>query len=118
MVADDDEVLRRLVTHVLNREGYQVVIAGSGEEVLAEVRSRRPDAIILDINMPQVLEAYGEIDHHCRKVGRPMGENDVWIAATARAFGVCLLSTDRDFDHLDGLWIERIWIDPQMGKTP
>ncbi|MBX7199212.1 MAG: response regulator [Rhodospirillaceae bacterium] len=54
LVADDDEVLRRLVTHVLNREGYQVVIAGSGEEVLAEVRSRRPDAIILDAMMPGI----------------------------------------------------------------
>lgn len=54
LVADDDEVLRRLVTHVLNREGYQVVIAGNGEEVLEHVRSRRPDAIILDAMMPGI----------------------------------------------------------------
>ena len=54
LVADDDEVLRRLVTHVLNREGYQVVIAGNGEEVLGHVRSRRPDAIILDAMMPGI----------------------------------------------------------------
>lgn len=54
MVADDDEVLRRLVTHVLSREGYLVVGATSGEEVLEQVKSRRPDAIILDAMMPGI----------------------------------------------------------------
>lgn len=54
LVADDDEVLRRLVTHVLTREGYQVVAAGNGEEVLQHVMSRRPDAIILDAMMPGI----------------------------------------------------------------
>ena len=54
LVADDDEVLRRLVTHVLTREGYQVVAAGNGEEVLQHVMARRPDAIILDAMMPGI----------------------------------------------------------------
>lgn len=54
LVADDDEVLRRLVTHVLTREGYQVIGAGNGEEVLDQVKSRRPDAIILDAMMPGI----------------------------------------------------------------
>ena len=47
-----------------------------------------------------------------------MGENDVWIAATARRLGATLLTTDRDFDHLHGTWIDRVWIDPNTGKTP
>jgi len=29
-----------------------------------------------------------------------------------------LLTTDLDFDHLHGTWIDRIWVDPRQGKTP
>ena len=74
--------------------------------------------IVLDINEPSILDAYGEVDSHSRAMGRKMGKNDVWIAATARAAMVTLLTTDADFDHLDGSWINRIKIDPQTGGAP
>jgi predicted nucleic acid-binding protein len=32
-----------------------------------------------------------------------MGENDLWIAATARALGATLVTRDQDFDNIDGL---------------
>ena len=32
---------------------------------------------------------------------RNMGKNDLWIAATASYIGAILLTTDRDFDHLN-----------------
>lgn len=54
LVADDDDVLRRLVTYMLTREGYQVIAVASGEEVLDAVKSRRPDAIVLDAMMPGI----------------------------------------------------------------
>ncbi len=41
-----------------------------------------------------------------------MGKNDLWIAATANATGALLLTTDKDFDHLDGAFLNRVWIDP------
>lgn len=41
-----------------------------------------------------------------------MGQNDMWIAATAKATGATLLTTDRDFDHLQGEHIRRVWLDP------
>ncbi|WP_390553510.1 PIN domain-containing protein [Singulisphaera acidiphila] len=72
----------------------------------------------IDISDSQILEAYGEIDHASRKAGRVIGKNDVWIAATARVSGATLLTTDLDFEHLHGTWIDRIWIDPNIGKTP
>ena len=73
--------------------------------------------VLIDINEPQILEAYGEIDHACRALGYKMGKNDVWIAATTRVSGATLLTTDHDFDHLHGTWIDRVWIDPNTGKT-
>ena len=41
-----------------------------------------------------------------------MGDNDVWIAATAAAAGAYLLTTDKDFDHLHPTYVQREWIDP------
>ncbi len=43
---------------------------------------------------------------------RNMGKNDLWIAATASLQGASLITTDKDFDHLHGQFVEVIWIDP------
>ena len=36
---------------------------------------------------------------------RKMGKNDLWIAATARLLDAPLMTTDGDFDHLNGVYI-------------
>lgn len=56
-----------------------------------------------------ILDAYVEIDFYSHGAGRDMGKNDLWIAATAYATGAALITTDRDFDHLHGVFIERIF---------
>lgn len=61
---------------------------------------------------PGLVHAYAMIDAHNIAVGRSMGDNDVWIAATAYITKATLLTTDKDFDHLDPLFIRRDWIDP------
>lgn len=38
--------------------------------------------------------------------GRPMIDNDLWIAATAKAFGAVLVTRDQDFVGIPGLAIE------------
>ena len=40
-----------------------------------------------------------------------MGKNDLWIAATASAFDITLVTTDRDFDHLNEEFIDVKFID-------
>lgn len=35
-----------------------------------------------------------------------MGKNDLWIAATASILGAKLLTTDNDFEHLNGKYLE------------
>lgn len=37
---------------------------------------------------------------------RSMGKNDLWIAATASILSAKLLTTDNDFDHLDGVYLD------------
>lgn len=56
--------------------------------------------LVVDINIgaPELLDAYVEVD--CFSVGKNMGKNDLWIAATAIATKSILVTTDADFDHL------------------
>ncbi len=46
-----------------------------------------------------------------------MGKNDLWIAATASVLNAHLLVIDHDFDHLDGVFLEVIYIDQKLTAT-
>jgi len=45
-----------------------------------------------------------------------MGQNDMWIAATAHVLGCELVTTDKDFDHLHEAKVRCRWIDPASLK--
>ena len=49
---------------------------------------------------------YGEIKNILREKGRPIPENDIWIAATAKQHGLTVASRDNHFDYIDGLSTE------------
>ena len=51
---------------------------------------------------------YGEIKNQLRKVGRPVPENDIWIAAFARQHELTLVSRDRHFQEVNDLQLE-VW---------
>jgi DNA-binding NarL/FixJ family response regulator len=60
VVADDDVLLREGVASLLERSGFDVVgQAGSGPELLAVVRSTRPEVAIIDIRMPPTHSTEG-----------------------------------------------------------
>jgi DNA-binding NarL/FixJ family response regulator len=53
VLADDDVLLREGLASLLDRSGFDVVgQAGNGVELLAQVRSVRPELAIIDIRMP------------------------------------------------------------------
>ncbi|MDQ1695031.1 MAG: hypothetical protein QOJ03_384 [Frankiaceae bacterium] len=54
VIADDSPTLRRIVTSVLGREGYDVVSAEDGVQAVQSVFSTMPDAVVLDVQMPRV----------------------------------------------------------------
>jgi PAS domain S-box-containing protein len=54
LVIDDDAAARDLVRRLLQREGFEVREASSGEEGLERAREVRPDAITLDVLMPKM----------------------------------------------------------------
>ncbi len=52
LVADDDDDQRYLLSRVLQRAGFDTVIAESGLQVLPLVHAERPDVIVIDVQMP------------------------------------------------------------------
>jgi CheY-like chemotaxis protein len=51
-VVDDERATRELITRGLEKEGFRVLAAGSGEEALRLAREKKPDVISLDVLMP------------------------------------------------------------------
>ncbi len=43
-----------------------------------------------------------------------MGKNDLWIASTAALLGLKLVTTDADFNHLDQVFLEVQYLEPQF----
>jgi DNA-binding response OmpR family regulator len=54
VIADDSPTLRRIVTTVLSKEGYDVVQAEDGVDAVQAVLRTMPDAVVLDVQMPRV----------------------------------------------------------------
>jgi diguanylate cyclase (GGDEF)-like protein len=54
VVAEDSLVIRAVLVEQLRSRGYQVVEAGDGEQAVAACRRRRPDVVLLDVEMPHM----------------------------------------------------------------
>ena len=54
LIADDEQNIVISIEFLLRREGFEVLVAGDGEEALAKVRGERPDLVLLDVMMPKM----------------------------------------------------------------
>lgn len=54
LIVDDDENIQRLYKEELEEEGYDVIIASSGESALEIFEKEKPDLVTLDILMPDI----------------------------------------------------------------
>jgi two-component system response regulator MprA len=52
-VVDDDEAVRLSIHRALLRDGYEVSLAADGNAAVARFAAERPDAIVLDVLMPE-----------------------------------------------------------------
>jgi CheY-like chemotaxis protein len=51
LIVDDEAHVIRVLRLMLERSGYQVISASDGNEALAKMAERRPDAMVSDIQM-------------------------------------------------------------------
>ena len=55
LVVDDERAVRESLRRALELEGYEIELAGDGDEALSRLESsEEPDAMILDVLMPGV----------------------------------------------------------------
>ena len=52
LIVDDEENICELVRLYIEKEGFEAVIAGDGQEALAKFGSEKPDLILLDVMLP------------------------------------------------------------------
>lgn len=73
LVADDDEPIRKLVSKVLQRNGFTVDAAVDGQDAIERLSAGRFDALVLDLMMPRV-DGVGVLnymsEHNPEMVGR------------------------------------------------
>ena len=53
LIADDEPNIVISLEFLMKREGFDVSIAGDGEEAIAKIRSDSPDLVLLDVMMPK-----------------------------------------------------------------
>ncbi len=68
MVVDDSLTVRRVTSRLLRRQNMEVLTAKDGVEALTLLDERRPDVLLLDIEMPR-MDGY-ELTRHVRRSAR------------------------------------------------
>jgi len=65
MVVDDSVTVRKVTSRLLERQGMDVMLAKDGVEAIAMLQERRPDIVLLDIEMPRMdgFEVARQIRH-------------------------------------------------------
>lgn len=90
-----------------------------GQKRILEIKKLLDKVIISPIKTKKIIDLYAEIDAYSQgkhptlrlpKSARNMGKNDIWIAATAAALELTLITTDKDYEHLDGIFLDVVFV--------
>jgi tRNA(fMet)-specific endonuclease VapC len=90
-----------------------------GDQKVGALSLALQELVTVNVDSNAMVDAYVRVEECCRTASggeRKMGQNDMWIAATALHAGLPLITTDKDFNHLDGRLIQVHWIDPKSGQ--
>ena len=94
--------------------------AGVGQRRTELLNQRLDKLVKLSIDHREIINKYIEIDafsqgrHQTLSATfspRNRGKNDLWIAATASALNLKLVTTDKDFEHLQGKFLDLEYVD-------
>jgi predicted nucleic acid-binding protein len=120
-----DEAANIIVSVVTKAELVSFIAQNNwGKPKIQKLNKILEEITYIDIsNADQLLiDSYTEIDAFSKRKtkdkngnilegsARKMGKNDLWTAATAYSLDIPLMTTDSDFDHLDGTLMEVIRI--------
>jgi tRNA(fMet)-specific endonuclease VapC len=81
--------------------------SGRVQENLARIDEYAANNVVLGCDF-ETAQRYGEIKNALQRKGRPIPENDIWIAAIALQHDLVLITRDAHFNEVDGLKVA-IW---------
>ena len=89
-----------------------------GKKRLKRTKALLQNITAVPISEDNIYETYAKIDAYSKKIitssisppfdfsAQKMGKNDLWIAATASVSGGILLTMDKDFAHLQTVFLQ------------
>jgi CheY-like chemotaxis protein len=115
LVAEDDEDIRRMLLTLLRMRGYKTVEARDGQEALDVARALRPDAILMDLQLPRLngftiarvlrqTEGLRSVPIIVVSAHDPAKHRNLALAAGCNAY----VQKPIDFDSLDGMILKLI----------
>jgi tRNA(fMet)-specific endonuclease VapC len=124
-IANDHQLLQRterpLISIVTAGELKALALKlGWGSTKQRQLDELIAELVVVNLHQGNITQRYAAIDFYCEKVMKParlIGQNDLWIAATAAVADAHLLTMDRDFDHLSPQFIKLVRIDRATGAT-
>lgn len=87
---------------------YGAYRSGQRDANLARITQFVVDNVVLNCDV-ETAHHYGVIKDALHRKGRPMPENDLWIAALARQHQLTLVTRDAHFNHIPNLAVES-WV--------
>jgi len=88
---------------VLSRAKFGVLPSGGTGDLkkTAKLDQTLSELVRVSAGEPEIVRSYGTLYAHQTKIGKKIGENDLWLAATAVAVKGIVLTCDSDFLKLD-----------------
>ncbi|MEM9006109.1 MAG: type II toxin-antitoxin system VapC family toxin [Cyanobacteria bacterium P01_F01_bin.86] len=78
--------------------------SGRVQQNLERIEEFVADVTVVDCDAATARQ-YGDVKNRLRQKGRPLPENDIWIAALALQYDLVLVTRDAHFQHIEGLQI-------------
>jgi DNA-binding NtrC family response regulator len=98
LIVDDEEALRDGLAETVRDLGYQSVVASSGREALTVAAQSKPDAVLLDLRLPDIdgLQVLTRLRNEVDKAKLPVAIITAYATAANTIEAMCLGA----FDHL------------------
>lgn len=100
LIIDDTEIVRAMLHDLLEEQGYQVLTASTGEEGVERAKEHRPDAVLIDTQMPGI-----DGFETCRRIKQVEGIETKVVVMTA------------DIDAVDTVKARQMGADDYCAKT-
>lgn len=114
LFANEDEVIRRISmalriyvpSIVLGELYYGAYKSSHSKANIVKIDSFALQSSVVSCDV-ETSRHYGRIKEYLRSKGKPIPENDIWIAALARQHDLIVISRDQHFENIKEINVEK-----------